>query len=207
MKTETAEKLDMMTKLREGTKKHHERMHANPLMQAILRGTSTRSQYLAQLSQLQAIYLFLEGAYRGENEITRKVITDEQFRWRMLADDLAFLSDGIHVKQLPETEVLISDLERRMETPANVLGAAYVLEGSIAGGGSILAERVRRNLNLVDGTKYLEGHGPRERQAFQEFGERMNSAITAKDVQNGIVRTAQQLFTDLDNLYRAIAQL
>jgi heme oxygenase (biliverdin-IX-beta and delta-forming) len=200
----------VMDRLKRETHDQHMAMHRNPLMDAVMAGDATRQQYVAQLTELYHIHHQIETAFSSESADINMSVTGDQYRSPILYDDLRYLTGSLdfrnNIPLAPTREALFHLQVSERKSPENILGAVYVLEGSIAGGGSLLKEAVSRSLGLkIDGTKYLNGHGPSEKAKFREFGERMNSALNNPETQDGVIQTAQQLFTDLDRLYSDIA--
>ena len=140
--------------LQAATTPAHERLHANAMFAALLRGDITRPVY-------QCLLLRLLGLHEPIETSLGRLSADPLLAWRgtglgiprtaRLRSDLAALGvSQPEIDAAPRAQALLPPLA----DPASALGCAWVVEGS-ALGGRVMSTKIKAILNL---TREDEGH-------------------------------------------------
>ncbi|MBK8915211.1 MAG: biliverdin-producing heme oxygenase [Phycisphaerales bacterium] len=190
----------IMDSLRQLTADHHRRAEQQPLEQALARGTLPKDVYVQMLEQRYCVHRALDRLTRDAcNRDARLsgLVYEELLQWGRLAADLRHFGVAEEeVEALPATAALCAEMETAAaEEPASMLGFYYVTEGSKNGAG-FLAPRVRAayGLNGDAGTSYMNPHGPRQRELWAAFKERMNAVAFTELERERIVAAALRMF-------------
>ncbi|MCD6060114.1 MAG: hypothetical protein K0S16_425 [Moraxellaceae bacterium] len=193
----------VMARLRAETRDAHARIEATPFFRALADGSLGPAGYASWLRALAVLH----EAVRHVLARSRAPVL-QPFR-ECLPDRLALLDRDLvhfHGQGLAESEAAILRAHvlaqairlQGLATPAFLLGALYVLEGS-ALGGLVLRDQVARSLGLEDGngTAYLAGRGKETQQGWQAFGRQMESAVVAPVEQDTAIAAAGAMFAGL----------
>jgi heme oxygenase (biliverdin-IX-beta and delta-forming) len=140
--------------LQAATMPAHERLHANAMFAALLRGDMTRPAYRRLLLRLLGLHEPIETSLD-------RLSADPLLAWRgtslgisrtaRLRADLAALGVGQpEIDAAPRAQALLPPLA----DPASALGCAWVVEGS-ALGGRVMSAKIKGTLQL---TREAEGH-------------------------------------------------
>lgn len=178
--------------LRLQTRAQHERLEQLNELPA------TRAEYLAQLARY---YGFVAP---WEEAVARLLPSSDPIRqgrekraWLEL--DLQFFGvDAEERRALPRAEALPPT-----ETREQILGAAYVMEGSTLGG-QIIAQHLERTLGLRggEGYRYFRSYGPEVRRRWDEFRVEL-LRVSSPENDAAILHAARQTFDSLQGWFAA----
>ncbi|QOJ14392.1 MAG: biliverdin-producing heme oxygenase [Planctomycetia bacterium] len=190
----------IMDSLRTLTAEHHRRAEQQPLEQALARGVLPKDVYINMLEQRYCAHRVLDRnvADLCDRDIRLNgLVHGELLQWeRLEADLLHFGVRAVDVEPLAATAALCADLgTAATDQPAALLGYYYVTEGS-KNGAAFLAPRVRAAYGLSgdDGTRYMNPHGPRQRELWAAFRDRMNAVPFSATEREHIITAAQRMF-------------
>lgn len=185
----------MMTRLKCGTEACHRQLEGRfPSFSA---PDFDRARYARLLKSFYGFHRPLEAAIvaalppalREEFELPRRL------RAGKLARDLAFLGvSPQEIAKLPDCQDLPSVL-----TPAQAIGALYVLEGSTLGGQFILKRLTAQlDVDAERGAAYYAGHGGDTGSLWKRFGERVNTLPLSETERTDAVQAAVGTFEGLE---------
>jgi heme oxygenase len=148
-------------RLRDETRYAHTAAERSSIMQALLRGTLSRTQYVALLQQLWLLYATMEDALGDERarDALSFIDLDALARTASLQRDIEFLDSVAHPVPLPATSRYLARIVELRDTAPVLIGAhAYVRYLGDLSGGQILGRIVRKALQLQDtrGTEFYE---------------------------------------------------
>lgn len=195
----------IMTRLRAETRTEHEQAEQRPLEQALVSGRLSRAQYVDYLGERWPIHERLEqhvGDLLRQDARLAGLIPSELLQTPNLSADLSFF--GLQPAPQPASAAaaaLCTDIERISQCrPIALLGVYYVFEGS-KNGARYAARAVRGALQLDgDGVRYLDPHGPAQRDLWNQFKERMDALSLTSDEQDEIVAAAKLTFRRIGEL-------
>ncbi len=163
---------DLASYLRESTRTAHQDAEKRPLNRALARGTISRDAWVSHLEQLLLVHRALE------QRIDRSPRTDTC--WRTIADpgrrrsgdleaDLIRHGGTIAPEPGPATRTALAAIDT--STDDEVIGMAYVTEGS-TNGGRFLVRSLCKALNLdpaTGGTRALDPYGDAQPERWGSF--------------------------------------
>lgn len=195
---ETAVEMPLADLLRAETASLHRQTESGRFQRMLFKGAVTAGEYGRYLGQLRHLHDCLETllprAAGHHSGVDRVVSACEPHRAR-LDEDLAFLL-GTTPEPLPVTTQFCSRLAAvEADSPASLLGAHYVLEGS-KNGGAILAGIVRRSLALPGalGTAYLDPYGTLQPERWRGYKDVLNGTRFSAGERDTMVALAKETF-------------
>lgn len=190
---------DIMSRLRAETHAEHKLAEGSEFEQALVSGRVSRPTFIAYLQQRQLIHAALDPAVTalavGQSRFDG-LIPPELLQTANLAADLEFFGASNGATALPPTADFVKEIELLGENRcASLLGIYYVFEGS-KNGARYIARAVQRSLALTppDGLRYLDPHGPAQRDLWTAFKERMNAIEFTNVEQDLMVNAAKRAF-------------
>lgn len=198
----------IMDRLKAETREAHLLTERTPFAQAMMRGTLTRSQYVAQLASFREVHRALEASLARSGERVSTVYRASMAKAALLERDLAFLgAPERRAAVLTAVEARIEgDFRRQEDDPASLFGSLYVLEGSGLGA-AFLLPRIQSQLALAEeGTRYYAGYGAAVLDQWRAFGRRMNEALRAREEQDRAVEATGLLFARIGDLFRGLSR-
>lgn len=191
---------DIMMKLREQTREHHQRAESSALEKALVSGRISRETFAECLGQRHVVHCVLDACVRAvcaADPRLADLVPEELFQEANLRADLEFLGiDPQRIAPRPAATELAADIRSTSQrSPAAVLGHYYVFEGS-KNGARYIARAVGAALGLRDGAglRYLDPHGERQRELWAAFKRRMNAVEFTLAEQAGMIAAAQRTF-------------
>jgi heme oxygenase len=184
----------MMTRLKSGTEACHRKLEGRFPISA---PDFDRTCYVRLLKSFYGFHRPLEAAIAAAMSPTQREDFElpRRLRASKLARDLAFL--GVppeEVTALPDCEDLPAVL-----TPAQAIGALYVLEGSTLGGQFILKRLTAQlDVDAERGAAYYAGHGGDTGPLWKRFGERVNALPLSETERTDAVQAAVGTFEGLE---------
>lgn len=194
-----------MTLLRDQTAEAHAAAEREPFMRSLLRGEVSRAGYVAYLEQMLVVHRALESALAAcPDAKVRRVVRGEQFQGPNLAADLRALG-GRETPEPMAPAAALAERLRALTDPSALLGALYVLEGS-KNGAVYLARAVRRALGLSAGMgdRYLDPHGPAQKDVWATFKGRMNAEPWDETQRASMVASARAVFEGMQAIAEAL---
>jgi heme oxygenase (biliverdin-IX-beta and delta-forming) len=153
-----------LKRIREHTQELHSRLET---VVPVLQPDFTRAQYASLLEDFYGYYSGIQGMLRGYPDMPQPFpdwLDDKRVKW--LEADLTFLGYSHHdIARLPVChEVPI------LRTPASLVGAAYVFEGSSLGG-QIMSRHLQKTWGLRPGAgaTFFSAYGPETRTRWAAF--------------------------------------
>lgn len=190
---------NVMDRLREETREHHARAEHHAFQKALLGGRLSREQFGRWLEQMRFVHLELErliDAARARVPALSVVRDLHRHSERLNADLRALAAGPVATAPGPGATRLIHSLrDLAANSPLDLLGSQYVLEGSM-NGNKYIAMSVRRSLGLRpgEGDTYLDPYGDRQREVWTAFKADM-SELPLTDAQiDRIVEAAKAMF-------------
>ncbi len=196
----------IMTRLRTETAEQHHHAEARPLEQALISGRVSKELYRDYLAQRYLIHRTLDThaiALARRDARLAGIVTEELLQTPNLLADLEFLrASPDEIAPRRATEALLTDLNRTAaELPAALLGHYYVFEGS-KNGARFIAKGLRHGLGLHDGRgmRYMDPHGERQRELWQQFKAAMDAVAFSEIECDAIVAAAGRAFDRIAEL-------
>lgn len=153
----------------------------------------TKDEYIGILERFYGFYAPLEEKFRKHEDIMQALDYGQRFKLPLLKEDLTALG---------HTEDSLSDLPLcdalpPTGTPAQAIGAIYVMEGSTHGA-QYIAKRLRQQLGLGGtGLKFYEGYGAETMPRWQAFKSYLDSAFDPARDGDAVVTSATRTFEAL----------
>jgi heme oxygenase len=163
----------MMQRLKEETRPHHDQIERNPLMARVMQPDLTLPEYQQVLARLYGFHRPVETHLAAWSA------------WDTLGFDYdarrkaALLAHDLHVLGLPPEAVAALPLCTHLpvlNTPEQVLGCLYVLEGSTLGG-HVIARQLGRTLGIdaARGAAFYTSYGNQIGPMWKALGQRINT--------------------------------
>lgn len=202
VKTETAGGT-VMDRLREGTADLHRGAEGSGFQQRMVAGTLSREDYARWLVQMLHVHRALEAPLRthlGEPDFV--AVREEQLQEPYLLEDLAAL--GVEPDAwppLPAVAAFVADAAARaQESPLDLLGWHYVLEGS-NNGNRFIARRLLPALGLVaGGGRYLDPYGAEQPVKWAAFKQAMVDREFSAEQSDVLLAAARRMFAVVGEL-------
>jgi heme oxygenase (biliverdin-IX-beta and delta-forming) len=185
---------DILLELRDSTRGAHEALERRLDWTAICSSHKGYSEVLARfygfvrpwesVLRERAAALGLESAFEA------------RYKNHLLEDDLRVM--GFDSDQIDRIERMsLSAFPQKSH--AQLLGAAYVMEGSTLGG-QMISRLVADKLKLESGagTSYFASYGSRVGSMWKEFGEVLRQRVYGEEDQRTAIEAATQMFTLID---------
>ncbi len=171
------------TELREATKTAHLELERKVIQK--LKDIRSNSDYADLLSYFYAYFSRLEQAI--EPHITGDILPDYKERRKAdrLKNDMADL--GSADTPLPQTETPV------ITNPLEAMGALYVMEGSVMGGGIIIKMLAEKG-GITQGISFFSGYGEATREKWTEFTAILDKLATTPEEKQAVINAANQTF-------------
>lgn len=169
----------VLAHLKHETQVYHERIEAQPRMQALISATLTREHYSALLSTFYGFYTPIEQQLAARTEWQQLDFDFEERRKApRLAQDLRVLGyDDAALAALP-----ICDELPDLSSFPRALGCLYVLEGATLGG-QVISRHLRARLELTSehGAAFFSSYGPALGPMWRAFSQFITHRVAPKD--------------------------
>lgn len=194
--------------LKERTAKMHRFAETRPLQKALVTGKASRGQlaiYLAQLGQLhQTLEALLERVPEGA---AQHVAALTQPHSHSIAGDLQALQEGPSILEITST---LTDKMRRhaAEQPLFIIGALYVLEGSM-NGNRYIARGLASGLGLKPGgagLTYWDPYGEAQHAHWDQFRKALDDLVLTKAEEDAVHDGASFMFEAVAKVSDASAE-
>jgi heme oxygenase len=185
-------------------------LQALPFFQVLAAFRLPLESYVGQLRALAVIHAVLEQALATCSEPRVAAVWRSDLRkFPRLQEDLRFFEPRAvaDLKEPAEAALVIAgQLSRQsVEQPLALLGALYVLEGSMLG-----AQVLRRLyaqaflLNGEEGLAYLATYGAEAPARWAEFQQRLNAIQLNPEERGQVAQAATELFAQLEEIFRGL---
>lgn len=151
--------------LRSATRQAHHQLDHHPLLAPLLRADLTLAQYRQVLLAMAWVHTPLQSALRiALKRLGLAYPLSDRAAW--LAEDFAWLGGDARSELAGLAPWPVPDLA----TPAAIVGALYVIEGSTLGG-KVIARQLAAHLglNAAKGARFFHGHGAATEAHWGEF--------------------------------------
>ncbi len=206
MSHHTVLKTNIMARLRTETWPLHQQLEALPFSQALVAETLPLPLYVGQLTAYLPIHRALEN--HCEHTLHSQVLAvwrPDMARLPELNQDLSHFTVDIPKAPVQRaTADFVQAIEHASEMPVMLLGFLYVFEGSRLGAQFVLPHLQAAYELDAYGVQYYRGRGAQTRAQWQQFGQRMDEAITQIADQNLVVDGAKMAFLHLQHLFSAL---
>lgn len=200
--------MSLAEELKNRTSEMHRHAETRPFQKALVSGKVTREQlalYLAQLGLIhQTLESLLDSRPHGHLEQLADCSCDHSHH---LAADIQAL-EGV-TKILPETERLAGQLrEHAQGAPLFLLGALYVLEGSM-NGNRFIARGLAASLGLTPGEpglSYWDPYGEDQRPRWAAFRAEMDALAMTDAEREAVCHGADFMFAAIAEISDAVAR-
>jgi heme oxygenase len=184
--------MDLHALLKQETRRHHDQIETSPLLNKIMDGSITLTEYRLLIEKFYAYILPCE---RLVKQLPWHDMLVDREKSPLLAQDLQSLghsqqalSNISHCPSLP-------DLTKR----EHVLGYLYVIEGSTLGGQVILKLLGDKfKLTPETGVSYFAGFGRETKARWNAFCQDLNQ-VTHSEQQHSVISAANITYTTLNN--------
>ncbi|RSK35440.1 biliverdin-producing heme oxygenase [Hymenobacter metallilatus] len=175
--------IDILARLRQETRPHHDALEANEFNQALKRGAASEAGTARFLGKLYGFVVPFEQALRSRSHLFGpEWELERRFRSHLLRQDLP----------TADTLPLASNLPP-LHTWPQLLGALYVLEGSTLGGQVIARQLATAG---VSARAYFGGHAEQTGPLWKSFVQQLAAAATPATADE-IVESASLTFQRL----------
>jgi len=171
--------------IKEATKGPHLELERKVIKK--MKDIRNNGDYADLLSYFYAYFIRLEQEIAPF--ITDEILPDYKNRRKAgnLKNDIEQL--GGTVDKLPETTM------PEIRDHLQALGALYVMEGSVMGGGIIVKMLSEKN-GIKEGFSFFSGYGDQTRDKWAAFTERMNQLVSGQEQKDTVIAAANQTFSN-----------
>jgi len=199
--------MSLADELKQRTAEMHRHAETRPLQKALVTGRVSREQLAVYLAQLGLFHQALESLMisrpHGHLESLAECSCDHS---RQIAADLQALEGVTTI--LPETERLVGLLrEHAQERPLFILGALYVLEGSM-NGNRFIARGLAGPLGLTPGKpglSYWDPYGEEQRPRWARFRAVLDALTLTEAERDAVIDGAEFMFDAIARTSDAVA--
>jgi len=190
-----------MDRLKAETSEVHSQTESIPFNSGIMAKTMPQARYAGQLACWFRVHEVLESCLNASDDpVVQGAWTGTTERAPLLQADLEWHVDADvpSAAELATTEMTQWVRSVAVDSPRDLLGILYVLEGSTLGG-MILSKCIAEMYGCEgdDGLAYYSAHGNKVMPNWMEFKSRMNSSMTSPDDQARAIEAAGETFRRL----------
>jgi len=197
--------------LRDATSDAHRDIENRPLQKQIATGAvepETLARYLQQLRHLHAAIEGLVDRLRDRREDVAPLLDADMHHSARLDEDLERIRTATPGIDAPTPEMTDTIDRLRMTSEHQqlaIIGALYVLEGSM-NGNAFIVRGLRRSKAITAsmGLSYFDPYGETQRERWQAFRSHLDRLDITTDERIAIIETAEQTFRDLARVGDAI---
>jgi len=184
----------LSTEIREATKDAHQSLEKQVVLR--LKNIRSNADYAALLKFFYAYFNGLEEALKPY--ITAEVLPDYGARRNsgFLKNDIEAL--GSNTTDLPGAA--IPEITNHLQA----LGALYVMEGSIMGGGIIV--KMLEKAGVTQGVSFFSGYGEATPQMWGAFTAVLNQQATSTSEKETVINTANETFNQFQKMFEVHAE-
>ncbi len=183
----SAESPTILARLRLETRPYHDGVEANPFNQALTAGTVTVAETARFLARMYGFVQPYETALRlHAADFGPAWQLEQRYRAPLILADLARLGFPTPPPLCPAMPPL--------RTPAELLGAMYVMEGSTLGGQVIARQLDKAG---IEGRTFFAGRAERTGPLWKQFGQLLADAPAAVAAPDAVVASAVHTFQSL----------
>jgi heme oxygenase len=179
----------LSTEIREATKEAHQALEKEVVLR--LKNIRSNAGYAALLKFFYAYFNSLEQQIRPY--ITPDILPDYGAR-----RNAAFLKNDIEALG-SDTTGLPSGTTPEIKNHLQALGALYVMEGSIMGGGIIV--KMLEKAGVTQGVSFFSGYGGNTPQMWSAFTAALNAQANGAGEKETVIRTANQTFSHFRRMF------
>jgi heme oxygenase (biliverdin-IX-beta and delta-forming) len=188
----------IMGRLKSETAPQHAEAESMPLEAALIAGSIKHGEYQKYLEQRWIVHRELEAA------TDRALVQDSRlahlglpglYQTANIEADLEYLgADTASIHAMKGSEALV-DRIHQADSVAVLMGIFYVFEGS-KNGARFIAKALAKawGKNDLEGLKYLDPHGDKQRPLWLKFREDMNAIEWSDEEQDAMVEAAKDTF-------------
>ena len=192
--------------LKERTNDMHRHAETRPLQKALVGGKATRNQLATYLAQLGHLHQTIEDLIDALPEPARAIASHSSLHSRSVARDLQTLE--ITPEVLPETAHLADELRYHCaQQPFFIIGALYVLEGSM-NGNKYIARGLAGSLGLAPGhpgLSYWDPYGDNQRSKWIGFRTALDTITRTQTEEQAVHDGAAYMFKAVAEISDAAA--
>ncbi|MDB4976721.1 MAG: hypothetical protein JWN48_5062 [Myxococcaceae bacterium] len=197
-----------LDRIRAATWELHEQLEHKHYSRAVLDGSLPRAHYASFLRALWQVHVELERALESGKALDTRALSGPGVveRRALLESDLAQLQVGLDDVDAASLAALVLAQQLRlaaMREPAQLLGFAYVLEGSQLGG-LVQAAALEHRAELQGGLRYLTSRGRETRAHFAQFVAGLEPLLADKATLHAAVRGARAAFLGFSHILDAV---
>jgi heme oxygenase len=202
--------MSIMKRLRDETKADHEHLETFPYFKALAEHTLPLDCYVNQLRGLAIIHGVLENELATIQEKPVADVWNNGLRkLPLLEQDLEFFKPRVDSDYMPAIDAALAMTEhirlRRIESPETLLGYLYVFEGSTLGNRMHQPDITATfHLDGSTGSRYYESYGDQVPEKWQQFSEKMNTALSDPSLHDPVIKAAHEAFSGLEALYKVL---
>ena len=194
--------------IRAATSAAHQRLEELPYARSVLDGSLPIERYGSFLRAIHIVHEALEQAIELSGDAELRQVFGRAFERRaLLEQDLAYLGLDLHGVDYASLQAAVLAQRIRLgllRDPRQLLGHAYVLEGSQLGGLVQRAALAHRPELKQGGLAYLTGIGKGTQGAFEAFVERLERALPDQPAIESAIAGALEAFTGLRAVLEAL---
>lgn len=182
-------------RLKQQTQPHHDRLEAHPLTAQLMQPSLTHKQYLHTLIAFYGYYAAVEEQFAHWERTLPTLDLPNRYKSQQLAHDIHTLDAAVQVADVP----LCADLPP-CQTPAEVFGCLYVLEGATLGG-QIIARHITNQLHLsaTAGLCFFKGYGAQTGAMWLAFRAAVAQCVPDEQTETEVIEAACQTFATFES--------
>ncbi len=203
----------VMDQLRTATHELHAQVEALPFFKALMDGKLPLESYVGQLRAMAIVHAVLDNTVKSLDHPSITSVWEAGMRkLPLLEQDLAYFEPHTNSRSAEATDIALKMAEQirlsSVQVPITLLGYLYVLEGSTQGA-AVLRPEVARTFGLTGtgGLNYLTNYGSSAKEHWEQFGRRMNLAVTLPVEQRQVVQAAREAFQGFAQMFAALFPL
>lgn len=202
----------LMDRLKAETRNAHDMTEAIPFSAAMVAERLPIERFVGQLAAYRIVHEALERELAAsEAPEVRAVWRAELAKLPLIDRDLAAFAARKVVADdsgISPAQEFAARLRRDASSdPLALLGALYVLEGSMLGA-AVLRGHLERAYGVTtdDGLAYQSPYGPSPMPNWKLFKERMNAAVVDPDAQERVINGASEAFRGIGRILAALSR-
>ncbi|WP_416985031.1 biliverdin-producing heme oxygenase [Streptomyces sp. T028] len=195
-------------RLRSGTRAWHDALEATGFALAMLAGTLPLDRYVGQLAAQRTVLKALEDELsRATDPAVTRVWSPDLVKLPLVERDLRHFGGSCTAPErwaAEESRSFADEIRRTAaDTPRELLGFLYVLEGSTLG--ALFLRRYVSAAYRLTGTDGLAYYGSGDRARWTRLTARLDETLTAPDAQDQVLTAAERAYRHTAAISQALS--
>jgi heme oxygenase len=183
-------KPSIMTRLRAETQLAHDTIEQTTPVTELIKGNGTKKDYINVLKSALSYYRPFEQRVKESGQKDIIAFMQDRFKTALIEKDLEKLGvTGKEIAAIPDYTI------PSINSPEEMLGALYVLEGSTMGG-KVITKELKDHFNwALSGEHFLDPYGSAVRARWEAYGAFTEQQTSDKELnRDAMVQSAQATF-------------